>query len=56
MLPSKRIDVVGHKNFRKIYDRLPDNDLVKKRIKEAISEMWRSYVWSSGPNGSQDPD
>jgi hypothetical protein len=39
MLPFKRIDVVGHKNFRKIYDRLPDNDLVKKRIKEAIGEM-----------------
>lgn len=38
MLPSKTIEVVGHRDFRKIYDELSDNSL-KKRIAVIINEM-----------------
>lgn len=38
MLPFKTIEVVGHRDFRKIYDRLSDNSL-KKRTAVIINEM-----------------
>lgn len=38
-LPFKSIEVVAHRNFKKIYDLMPDGDKHRKRIKEIRDEM-----------------
>lgn len=38
-MPFKSIEVVGYKDFRKVYDPLPDDSFLKKRIKEIRDEM-----------------
>jgi len=40
-LRFKSFEVVGHKNFRKLYDRMPEDDKRKNWIKEIRDEMLR---------------
>lgn len=35
----KSFEVVGHKNFRKVYDLMPEEDKRKNRIREIRNEM-----------------
>ena len=38
-MPFKSIEVVGYKDFRKVYDPLPDDSYLKDRIREIRDEM-----------------
>jgi hypothetical protein len=38
-LPFKSVEVVGYKDFRKVYDPLPEASFLKRRIKEIRDEM-----------------
>lgn len=39
MLGFDVVEVVGYKDFRKVYDPLPDQGYLKRRIREVIDEM-----------------
>jgi len=38
-LPFKSVEVVGYKDFLKVYDPLPEESFLKRRIKEVRDEM-----------------
>ena len=38
-MPFNAIEVVGYKDFRRVYDPLPDSSYLKRRIREIRDEM-----------------